>query len=446
MAASYSDSVTQKSVAAVALPNVPEQEGLQENLDSLMSCFEKSLDLSSAASSGNALEALSFHSIQPCELTQTSLGVLLASKHFSPNLAETEEFQKLVEEYGVGPVSKVIREIGAFVDDKLSITEKIAHGHEMIKDALEMGHVFKGIPVLVPDPNGPNGLALQWRDPSEKPQLTSIRDYGLYCEKGQEDHVAAASQKAPHFETEEKMQEAFQYLKSNIPTGLKNDGCDMRCYWASFLLENVLGCESMKIKVDHRDGLILQTSPPLVFEDVEWRMHTAPVVKLADGRRYVLDIALEKPILLEEWLSCLHSDRDQLALSYSEKWNVECKAGAEGTVEESLDRLQKDLRGLYLFEKVDGNQSRNPDGSWRRSSTWMSWVDEQRLFAPVLQERRIIPVITGFEKESDGRFSPKIEHLPEESMFKQQDGLTFSGTNAHTKYQVFMKRNQLVLT
>jgi hypothetical protein len=440
-----SDLVTQKSVAAVALPNVPEQEGLQENLDSLMSCFEKSLDYSSAALSGNAPEALSSRIIEPCDLAEISLREQLALNHFYPDLAETEEFQTLVEEYGVGPVSTVIREIGAFVSDKLSKSEKIAHGHEMIKDALEMGHVFKGIPVLVPDPSGPNGLALQWRDPSEKPQLTSIRDFGLYCEKGQEDHVAAASQKAPHFETEEKMQEAFQHLKSNIPTGLKNDGCDMRCYWASFLLENVLGCESVKIKVDHRDGLILQTSPPLVFEGVDWRMHTAPVVKLADGRQYVMDIALEKPIPLEEWLSCLHPDRDQLVLSYSRKWDVECKAGAEGTVVESLDRLQKDLRGLYLFEKVDGNQSRNPDGSWRRTSTWMSWVDELRVFAPVPQEKPIVTVITGFEKQSDGSFSPIIEQLPEESMFKQQDGLIFNGTNAHTKYQVYLRRKQLTL-
>lgn len=443
MSASF-DLPSHKTVAAVALVNVPEQEGLEENLDSLMSCFEKSLDLS-CATSGKALKALSSRGLEPCDLARISLREQLASNHFSSDLAETEEFQTLVEKYGVVRVSAVIREIGAFIGDNLRRSETIIHGYEMIRDVLEMGHIFKGIPVLVPDPKGPNGLALQWKDPSEKPQLTLIREYGLYCEKGQEGNVAAASEKAPHFETEEKMQEAFQYLKSNIPTGLKNDGCDMRCYWASFLLENVLGCESVKVKVDHRDGLILQTSPPLVFEGVEWRMHTAPVVKLADGRQYVMDIALEKPIPLEEWLSCLHPDRDQLALSYSQKWDVECKAGAEGTEVESLDRLQKDLRGLYLFEKVDGNQSRNPDGSWRRSSTWMSWVDEQRVFAPVPQLKPIVAVITGFEKLSDGRFSPIIEQLPEESMFKQQDGLIFNGTNAHTKYQVYQRRKQLAL-
>ncbi|MBS0605650.1 MAG: hypothetical protein AB7H48_09385 [Parachlamydiales bacterium] len=151
-----------------------------------------------------------------------------------------------------------------------------------------------------------------------------------------------------------------------------------------------------------------------------------------------------EPIPLEEWLSCLHPDRDQLALSYSQKWDVECKAGAEGTEVESLDRLQKDLRGLYLFEKVDGNQSRNPDGSWRRSSTWMSWIDEQRVFAPVPQKQQpMVSVITGFEKQSDGRFSMKIEELPMEKMFREQDGLFFKGVGPQAKYQFYQRQNKL---
>ena len=197
--------------------------------------------------------------------------------------------------------------------------------------------------------------------------------------------------------------------------------------------------------MDHRDGAIFQTKPPLAFEGISWRMHTAPIVKLADGREYVMDIALEKPILLEEWLSCLHPDRDQLDLSFSTKWDEECKAGIDGAEKTSLDRLQKDLRGLYLFEKVDDNQIQNLDSSMRRTRGWVSWIDEIRDFAPVPQVKPIVTVITGFEKQSDGRFLPIIEQLPEESMFKQQDGLIFNGTNAHTKYQVYLRRNQLTL-
>ncbi|MBS0652484.1 MAG: hypothetical protein JSR39_03040 [Verrucomicrobia bacterium] len=434
-------STTNQAVSAVATP-IAREGDLEEQFESLIGCFERSIDLDS---SGSKASSLSSRELTSHDIAQTALRDVLTSNRFSPDLAEKREFHDLVVQYGEDRVLSAVREIGAQTAAKLSGTETIVHGYEMIRDVLEKGHVFTGVPVMVSEPSSPTGFSLQWRDSTEGSRLSPIRDSGIYCEKGQEETVLAATQKASYFATRDQMNEAFQHLKSNIPTGLKNDGCDMRCYWASFLLENLYGCESVKIKADHRDGMLLETKPPFAFEGVEWRMHTAPVVKLADGSEYVMDVALDRPMPLREWLDCLHSNQEQLSLSYSDRWDLECKSAAEAPQTIDMERLQKDLRGLYLFEMVDGNQSVNPDFSRRRSSTWMSWVDEVRGFSPVPQEQPVVSVIVDFIKQPDGRFSPKIEHLPMDSMFTTQDGLIFKGTGPRTKHQLYLRQNKLIL-
>lgn len=442
MAASRSSTTTNQTVSAVAIPIVAEGD-LDAQFESLIGCFERSIELDS---SGSKSSSLSSRSLTTHDVIQTGLLDVLNSNRFSPDLAENREFQDLVFQYGPDRVSSAIREIGAHTEAKLSGNETIVHGYQMIKDVLEKGHVFTGIPAMVADSSSPTGFGLQWRDPTEGSKLSPIRDSGIYCEKGQEEKVLAATQKAPHFASRDQMNEAFQHLKSNIPTGLKNDGCDMRCYWASFLLENLYGCESVKIKVDHRDGMLLQTKLPFVFEGVEWRMHTAPVVKLADGSEYVMDVALDRPMPLKEWLDCLHPNQEELSLSYSTRWDLECKSASETPQAMDLERLQKDLRGLYLFEMVDGNESINPDFSRRRSNTWMSWVEEVRGFSPVPQEQSVVSVIVDFIKHPDGRFSPKIEQLPMDTMFTTQDGLIFKGTGPRVKHQLYLRQNKLFLS
>jgi hypothetical protein len=178
-------------------------------------------------------------------------------------------------------------------------------------------------------------------------------------------------------------------------------------------------------------------------------MHTAPIVTLANGERFVMDIALDKPIPFDQWLSSLHSNFNDCMTTRSTHWNVDCGQDCTSDQKTSLPALLVDLRGLYLFEMVDGNQTTNPDGSLRRTMNWMSWVNDSRGFIPmpIQPATEKVKVIVDLEKIDSGKYQARTTHQAKNASFVEDpiNGLIFASHALLQKHLIYSRKGLLTI-
>lgn len=299
---------------------------------------------------------------------------LFLGTHFDPGLSQTMDFHALVIQYGFSRIEAIVSDIEEQVEDYLQEDQFIIKGLEMIKDSLISGEPFSGVPVLIgTDADGSPKLV--WR--KEGTFALPIVEKGLYFETLELKKELDLKARKEAFDNHSEMTTTFNYFKRTIPTGFLNDGCDMRCIWISFLFDVFFKINYEKIKVSHLNGHFFKVEYPFAKGEVNWKMHTTPVV-FCDGNKYVFDISLDKPILLQDWLSCLHPNPLEMEVFTSQRWDIERGHSSGENKRITLKELLADLRGLYLFEKVDANLSEF-EGKLRREMGWRSWVKGKRM-------------------------------------------------------------------
>ncbi|MBS0603502.1 MAG: hypothetical protein JSS60_00530 [Verrucomicrobia bacterium] len=370
--------------------------------------------------------------------------------HFDPAIAKTSQFQRLVDEHGLAIVSLSVQRIEMQVKDALREDEFIIHGLAMIEHALKEGDRFSGVPELCGFEKD-NTPLIAWRKDAHL--ASSLVEDGLHFSSRSIQQAVAQKPKKAQFDNIEEMKAAFNYFKRTLPTGFLEDGCDMRCIWISYILENCFKVGYEKVKVSHSRGALFEVKPPFAEGKVKWTMHTAPVVMCA-GKKYIFDVSLSEPIEYEQWLSSLHPKREEMKIEASSRWDVECRSGDNGQ-SFNFNTVKEDLRGLYLFEYVDDNCVATKVNI-RRTNGWMSWVKSERGFAPIGAQtlkkdpkgRTIIrPVVMGVQPVGDGKYCPVIENIPVRAeFFEGKDGQYYIDESTQRKFQLLFRNGRLVNT
>ena len=296
--------------------------------------------------------------------------------------------------------------------------EAVARADRLVTDFLSQGHPFMGFPALRMNPRA--GLELHWS--SSESGLTRIGSGPFYCA---DSRVLEAIVQLFASDGSEALKQLFDLLKNSAPHGYVESGCNERCLWLTCALECAFGVDCYKIKVWSPDGeRFLKADPSLFPKDVRWLMHTAPVVRMDDGSEYVFDLSLDAPTPLHLWKENLIGEAAAV-VTVQDQWDIPCgQAVGEMGEREKFSRVIEDLRGLYLYEVIDGNA---------RDKKWTDWVVGERGFAPVAgdirplkREETQVEVVIRVSRSEDGHIWVKTKKLPFLTSFVQHGDQYFT--------------------
>ena len=240
--------------------------------------------------------------------------------------------------------------------------------HNLVTDFLKMGHAFKGIPIIqnFSITSDSIHLELTWA-PSSSPPPAALQIPGtpFFAASGAILTQTMHNKKLVITNPRHIFQ-LFQFFKRLVPDQYIEDGCNPRCLWVALLLQNLTSIDCYKIKVWTKDGKTpFAVKAP--FQKANWLMHTAPVLRFA-GKEYVFDLSLDRPIELSAWKKSLFGEDESLVtIATSKHWNQPCLSAADQhPPTDTLEELLDDLRGLYLFQRVNGSDP--------KVDSWQNWI------------------------------------------------------------------------
>ncbi|MES2121480.1 MAG: protein-glutamine glutaminase family protein [Chlamydiota bacterium] len=310
---------------------------------------------------------------------ETSLPTLydyLKHNHFDNISTDDPKLVKLIEAHGIDAVCVAICQVSKRFRHVLKPSENIGSGVKLIKDYLRYGTLFDGLPVIdslsISKTTGQLIPLLRWEPRENVNRLCPLRDSGFYCKNAE---ILNALEQAPErgqFSSLDEIQEIFSYLKKIIPSKYVDDGCVFRCFFVDVYLKHILKipCRNQCVNTSSGKQLSLGPSYPQELHH-QWMLHVVPSVLIKESK-YILDMALQAPLLEEEWNAGVHNDRGDLNTIPISKWNkVIIDSEMAATSQIRMYYFQVILRAMYLFEKVDNNDKQCD----RSIQTWKEVVN-----------------------------------------------------------------------
>jgi hypothetical protein len=306
----------------------------------------------------------------------------------------------------------IAREIAEGIfEDSANYVSKIESPERVMLDYFGQGQAFKGIPVIRQFRNreGEFDFKLIWEPESYSNRYSSSESPFFY------ENPELPSQLSSLVFDEKAMHSLFSYFKSSVPHHYVKDGCNSRCLWISSILQEVFHLDTYKIKIWSKDGISrLQAADPFP-QGTSWLMHTAPVLKI-DGKEYVFDLSLDRPILLEDWKRSLFTKEEDVIIATESNWTRPCLSSlAQKGITDSFEEVRNSLRAFYLFEVIDGN-----DETTSSLEEWGFTSNGVTALVDPTEKEDLREVVLSINHDEFDQISVKTKKMPfSETMFEQ---------------------------